>query len=529
MITYVDYPIKNEIDDSYHITVNGKEVNAVKTRVSAMPFNRYWPGKQRATDQTEIAAYLSVFTDGEPLSVSVSTAKEFHNAVIRPLSKDVNPQIVDGRICFTVYKHGYYTVELDGSHNALHLFVEPSRMLEVDRKKKDPTELYFGPGVHRIGHKELFSNTRVYIHRDAVVYGSFFAVNAQNIKIVGDGVLDGGLYERQTKNFLLVYDYGRVPAASWEYRQMNAFISENKELFTDASSYVKGSGTFIYRGREHFNKLLEAMDPVQTGLSFYACENIEVQGIIFRNCAGLSLTQAACKNVHYSRVKIIGNWRYNSDGIDFYNCRDCSVKDSFLRTFDDTVCVKGQVGWDTLPSSDILVENCVLWNDWGHAFDIGVDTVAPEIYNITVRDCDFIHSSRAVIDIGNMDRAYIHDITFENIRVEYSSDDREQVLQELDEDKFSSHRATPILAEIHLGCNMWSIDGICGKISGVTFKNIYVYGEEESFLSEINVKGLDEEHCISGVIFDGVFYNGRRLLPSELNINANEFGQTLIK
>ena len=63
MITFVEYPIASEISDSYEITVNGKRGHAVKTRVSAMPFNRLWPGKQRSLEQTEFASYISISTD----------------------------------------------------------------------------------------------------------------------------------------------------------------------------------------------------------------------------------------------------------------------------------------------------------------------------------------------------------------------------------------------------------------------------------------------------------------------------------
>ena len=34
----------------YRVTVNGKEVTTNTARVSAMPFNRRWPGHQRQID-----------------------------------------------------------------------------------------------------------------------------------------------------------------------------------------------------------------------------------------------------------------------------------------------------------------------------------------------------------------------------------------------------------------------------------------------------------------------------------------------
>ena len=38
---------------------------------------------------------------------------------------------------------------------------------------------------------------------------------------------------------------------------------------------------------------------------------------------------------------MMGCWRYNSDGIDMHNCENVHIDGCFLRTFDDSICVKG--------------------------------------------------------------------------------------------------------------------------------------------------------------------------------------------
>ncbi len=524
MITVTNHPIASEISDDYKITVNGKMVSAVKTRVSSMPFNRLWPGKQRSLEQTEFAAYLSLSTDEQVLEFTIDPAVAFQDIVIRPLSSGVVAQIKDGMIVFSIHKHGYYTVEFDGSHNALHLFIDP--IFDFDVPKNNDSVCCFGPGVHHLGELRVKSGMTLYLHRDAVVYGSILGVNVKNVRIIGEGVLDGSFYERKTESFLLAYDFARVPNAdwNWEKKQMKNIVNENSDCFTDISTYQKGSGTFIYQNDAQFNKLFKTMKPVQTGLSFYASEDIEVSGIIIRNCAGLSVTQAGCRNIRYKHVKLIGMWRYNSDGIDFYNCQNCSVSKCFLRTFDDTVCVKGQVGWDTMNSSDILIEDCVLWNDWGHTLDIGVDTVAPEIRNVVFRNCDLIHNTHAAIDIGDDDRAYIHHILFENLRIEFSQYDLKPVYQAREEMTFIPQKYTPSLIEMFLNCGRWSIDHLLGKIENVTFKDISVYSDDESFNAVISLKGYDKEHNINNLVFQSVTHNGSRLsTPEALNVNANEF------
>lgn len=519
MLKVTNYPINSETSDDFSIRLNNAEANAVKTRVSAMPFNCSWPGHQRPLDETEIASYISFSSDND-VEITLTPKKSFKTVTIRPLSAKIIPEIKGENITFTIKCPGQYTVELDSPHNALHIFADSITDFEIN---KDENLLYFGAGIHNIGNTELKSNQTVYIDRDAVVYGAFYAVDAQNIRILGHGVLDGSKYERQTDNFLAVYDFMRVPPESWEYVQMIGHFKGHEHLFPDTENYKSGSGTEIYRNKEQFSKLVDVMKPLQTGLKFYKCKNIEVNGIIIRDCAGLSVIQMGCENVHYNNVKLIGMWRYNSDGINFYNCQNGSVKNCFIRTFDDSICIKGQVGFDTEPSSDILVENCVVWNDWGKSLEIGVDTVAPEISNITFRNCDVIHSTGVPIDVSNMDRANIHNITYRDIRLEFSKHDCKAQSKTSDTATFVPTVKDPVAVKIFMDCGMWSSDKIRGKISDVTFEDIKITTDYDYKVNFI-FNGLDEEHNASNIIFKNITLNGKALTKKDdFNISSNQF------
>ena len=76
--------------------------------------------------------------------------------------------------------------------------------------------------------------------------------------------------------------------------------------------------------------------------------------------------------MHIDRVKIIGCWRYNSDGIDLHNCQRIHIENCFIRTYDDALCIKGNFGVVTPEGKDekpvysqdcrdYLAENCVIW------------------------------------------------------------------------------------------------------------------------------------------------------------------------
>lgn len=520
MLTITKAIGENARFNKFEVTLNGISADALAVRVSAMPFNRFWPGHQRPLDQTEMAAYVSYAAD-EPIEVRVKPRRSFSSAVVRPLSKGVHPIVRDGEIVFTLEQAGQYTLELDGPHNALHIFADPIVTYDAP---DDGKILRFDAGEHWVGQVELTDRTTVLIHRDAVVHGSFFAVGAKDIRILGEGVIDGGWDERETDQFLLVYDYSRCPASSWEREQMAARFNGG-DLFPPKGEV--GTGSVLYRDRKHFGRLIEAMKPVRSGLHFYACKDVTVRGIILRDSAGLSVTSAGCEQVRFDRVKLIGMYRYNSDGIDFYNCRHCRIQNSFLRTFDDTIGIKGQIGWDTENTTDITVENTVVWNDWGHSLEFGADSVASEIANITFRNCDVIHHASAVMDIKNMDRAHVHDVLFEDIRVEYSHHDLKSVYQKHDGMRYErEHNVSPLIC-IQVLESTWSDDRLLGKNSDIIFRNIQILSEDGIALPEIRISGYDAEHTTSCVLLENISHNGRRLTGKEMNLRIENFAEQI--
>lgn len=73
----------------------------------------------------------------------------------------------------------------------------------------------------------------------------------------------------------------------------------------------------------------------------------------------------------------------------------------------------------------ILVEDCLFWNaEFGNTLEIGYETRCDEITDVVFKNCDVVHcqyegnQSGGVLTIHNADRAHVHDIVYENIRIE---------------------------------------------------------------------------------------------------------------
>ena len=149
---------------------------------------------------------------------------------------------------------------------------------------------------------------------------------------------------------------------------------------------------------------------------------MKIDGVILRDPDVWCLSAFGCRNLEISDVKLVGLWRYNADGIDICNSQDVVVRNSFVRSFDDAIVLKGlnwgKEGFQDRPVRNVRVHDMVLWCDWGRAIEIGAETSAPEIADVPFRDCDIIRTTHIAMDIQCGDRAVVHDVRYENIRME---------------------------------------------------------------------------------------------------------------
>jgi len=319
----------------------------------------------------------------------------------------------------------------------------------------DPCVRFFGPGVHCPGLINMTSGQTVYLAGGAVVYGAILAENAEHLVIRGRGILD-------------------------------------------ASRFARGQ--------------------VSGMINAVRCSDVTIDGITLRDAPGWTLIPAVCRNVQIRNIKLIGMWRYNSDGIDFVNSRQCSVEDSFIRTYDDCLVYKGLAGWrgtdcNQEPVTDIQARRCVLWCDWGRAMEIGAETVAREVSNLLFEDCDIIHSLDVAMDVQNGDRARCHAILFRNIRVELDDDQTRQVYQQAKGEVYDqTDRHLSQVIVVVTAANMWSRDTVRGSIDDIRFENIEVtaWAEPECYFA-----GLDAEHRVRNIAIENLRINGRRVRALE--------------
>lgn len=500
-MSYRVYPVTKSDDEcnEYIVKINGKEVDVNTCRVSKEPFNRRWPGHQRQISQTELAAFVLLETD-EELEFEVITKESFEKVVIRPQSLGIIPEICGNSIKFRLPKAAYFTVEPFGRHQALHIFADPMRKFDINNDGL----IYFGKGEHDVGILELKSNQTIYIDEGAVVYACIKAVDADNIRILGKGILDN---------------------------------SRNKEEILFEANVENNSADVGNAKRIHTVQL-------------EYCTNVLIDGITIRDSLVYNIRPIGCANLNIQNVKIIGCWRFNSDGIDMHNCINVHISNCFIRTFDDSVCVKGfdcyydgdveKAVYDAMYRNgksydvfrNVVVEKCVIWNDWGKCLEIGAETRAEEISNIRFENCDIIHVTGNVLDCSNVDYANVHDIYYENINIEYDDIIPASFIQRNDSHKYSDEMldatAAPnlISSEVVFHSEYSAGGKRRGKNHDITFRNIRLSGNQEI---NIYACGFDEIHKSSDITIDGLYRNGKKINSfDECNFRCNEFCERII-
>ena len=323
---------------------------------------------------------------------------------------------------------------------------------------------------------ELTDNQTVFIDEGAVLYGSINASCKKNIKVIGYGILD--------------------------YSRMNRANEINGCAVLDPDA-GKMTGNPIF---------------------FDRCENIEIDGITIVDSSGWNIYLDGCRDIVVNNIKLIGQWRYNADGCDFCNCTNGVIKNSFLRTFDDCITVKGFKLNNKLPIQNILAENCVLWCDWGKALEVGAETCAPYIKDITFRNCDIIHGSIIMMDIQQGDGADIDNVRFENIRIEYSGDEMCTAIEkeEVREYPHFGKVYVPTPFAVASGVTMWSIDDYCGSMKNVYFKDISIMAYEGISFSRSRIKPDEKYGKISDIYFGDFTLNGKKIDICELGADIDE-------
>lgn len=401
------------------------------------------------------SAQFANFDFSGAAQIVIHSRRDATAAKILPESANIHPTIQGNDIQFSLNHPCNLTVEVDGVERVLHLFANP---IETARPKSgDANVIYFAPGVHDITHLEISNNSTLYLAGGAILRAQLPDENDSNENFRKPVVEIAG-----AKNVKIcgrgILDLSALP---WHARQ---------------------------------------------GIVIKNSENVSVEGITILDSPSWTLAVFNSKKIHIDGIKEICR-RVNGDGIDLCNSQDAVVENCFLRDNDDEICVKTTAPAPAPISKNIVVKNCVIWNERARGLGITSET-RRDIENVTFTNCDIIHDFSdggdcAALAVLVSDSGSMRNINFDDIRV---------------------HDAK-VLFRGWIGSDVWGHDAKRGRIDGLWFKNIEATGDD---FPRSDLIGCDTNHLIQNVAFENLRIQGELIHdPGQGKIFTNAYVKNL--
>ncbi len=344
-------------------------------------------------------------------------------------------------------------------------------------------------GIFLIGTVYLKSNVHLNLQNGAIIRGSsnlndyepytpekpylpihkgmFFAENAENISISGQGQIDGS-----GDAFFELNQAKKLDAATTQY-------TRQKENFRHVESGI-GDGPVVPKDR-----------PYQMFV-FSNCRRVTIKDIFITNAPFWCLHFADCDSVHVSGVRLWNNLLApNADGIDFTSSSNVIVEGCDIRSGDDSLVIAG----------------------YNHHFEIpGFKRLRHVSENFVITNCN-LQSASSGIRIGFLDQNTVRNVQVSNVNITNSTRGIGIFLR--DEGSLENISFSNLFIETRLRTGDWWGNGepihisairgnenvTLGKIKHVKFNHItargeagmLVYGTPESIIEDVTFNDVNFE------------------------------------
>jgi hypothetical protein len=294
---------------------------------------------------------------------------------VRPLADGIMPSITGNTITFSLTEPKNLSIEVNGDiFRNLQLFANP--LETVKPSQSDTSVIYYGPGVHYVGDVQIPSNKTVYIAGGAIVQGSFTMTKAENVRILGRGILTQVAIAQVPSD-------KPMPKANFNRKR-------NDEITVEYSKNVEINGLIVLPDK-------------------YSILVGESKGVTVRNFKSFSSGG-------------------NADGLDFFSSTDILIDRVFMRNADDCIAIYTHRWGYYGDTKNLTVKNSILWADVAHPILMGTHGNSPEkpetLENIRFENIDILDQHENQLDyqgclsLNAGDSNFIRDITFDNIRIE---------------------------------------------------------------------------------------------------------------
>ena len=362
--------------------------------------------------------------------------------------------------------------------------------------------IYFAPGKYLTGPIHLKSNITILIDAGAELHFSdnfddylpmvpsrwegttvnnfsplFYAYKAENISIVGRGLING--HGKKWWDFAEGYDAKR-PRSKWELE----FDKNNKNVIRpDLPGWVERG--FL---RPPF------IQPM-------FCKNVLIQGITIINSPFWTVNPQFCENVTVQGVTINNPPSPNTDGINPESCKYVHISDCHISVGDDCITIKSGKDRDgrkmAAPAENYTITNCTMLS--GHGGVVIGSEMSGGVKKIVISNCVFDGTDRGIrIKTARGRGGVVEDIRVDNIIMKNIK--IEAIILNMDYAKSSVEpvtERTPAFRNIHFsnitGVNINTAGRIVGieemPVDQITFNDIQM--DAKQGFSILNAKNIE--------------------------------------
>lgn len=307
--------------------------------------------------------------------------------IVRPLSKNISPQLDEKTVSFILTDAGQYAVERTGTTHFKDdvLFIFANRPEMEKPVFNDPSVIHLGAGIHQ-QHIDLESGQTLYLEAGAILFGSINIWDAKNVKILGRGTV--------------------------------VYYGPQSETHDDGWKHQKN------------------WHPLTT----HNVQGLEVEGVTFiAKSRTWSVQMHTTYDAIFDNVKVIAvnPQNINGDGFDWYGGSRAVIKNSLVRSMDDcfafftpnsSLDMWGETKDTEGEVKDILIDNCVMWSSLANIYRIGFNGQALKTDNIVMQNSDVIHMGKGnwlapwsvicAVSPNNKGKAMHTNYRFENVNFE---------------------------------------------------------------------------------------------------------------
>jgi Glycosyl hydrolases family 28 len=215
----------------FTVQVNGMPVWVERTgsRLKSFSYPLYYGS--RAMEDLNVAN----FSGSGRMTIKIKAPANITSYVIRPKSRNIKAVVSGRNITFNIPGPQKLYIEINGLPH-LAIFANPPEA--TPPKKDDSAVIYYGPGSYNPGQINLKSNQTIYIEKGAIVNAEIKGENLHNVKIKGQGILQGTITISGTSN-LEVSDIFMRNTKGWTNTLTNCHHSSyrNVKIFSYEAIY----------------------------------------------------------------------------------------------------------------------------------------------------------------------------------------------------------------------------------------------------------------------------------------------------